>query len=147
ITVDGQVSATGQASMGIYAQSVGDKTSTSPISITVNKGGSVSGGPLFNGNGDVTPALFLDHGGMSAATANSVVNAGTLTSVGQERGTAIFGNYGYTMVKNSGLIVGSIKLGNNGGSGQVSNTGTIRSGSSLDLGGGTLVNNGILEVG
>jgi hypothetical protein len=147
ITIDGTVQATGQASMGIYAQSVGDKNSSSPISITVDSGGLVSGGPLFNGNGDVTPALYLDHGGMNAATANSVINAGTLTSVGQERGTAIYGNYGYTVVQNSGLIVGSIKLGNNGGSGNVINTGTIRSGSLIDLAGGSLVNNGLLEVG
>ena len=147
ITIDGTVQATGQASMGIYAQSVGDKNSSSPISITVDSGGLVSGGPLFNGNGDTTPALYLDHGGMSPATANSVINAGTLTSVGQERGTAIYGNYGYTVVQNSGLIVGSIKLGNNGGSGNVINTGTIRSGSLIDLAGGSLVNNGLLEVG
>ena len=147
ITIDGTVQATGQASMGIYAQSVGDKTSSSPINITIGTSGLVSGGPLFNGSGDVTPALYLDHGGMNAATANSVINAGTLTSVGQERGTAIFGNYGYTVVQNSGTIVGSIKLGNNGGSGTVINSGVIRSGSAIDLAGGTFTNDGTLEIG
>jgi uncharacterized protein YhjY with autotransporter beta-barrel domain len=147
ITVSGTVSATGQASMGIFAQSVGDRTSTSPITITVNQGGLVSGGPLFNGNGNTTPALYLDHGGMSAATPNVVVNYGTLTSVGQERGTAIFGNYGYTAVQNFGLIVGSINLANNGGTGTVTNNGTIRAGSEIALGGGQMLNNGVLEIG
>jgi hypothetical protein len=142
LTIDGTVQATGQASMGIYAQSVGDKTSTSPITITIGKTGSVSGGPLFNGNGDTTPALYLDHGGMSSATPNQVINHGVLTSMGGTRGTAIYGNYGYVAVDNDGSITGAVKLANNGGSGSLTNRGIINAGT-IALGGGTFTNSGV----
>ncbi len=134
IQVDGVVEATGQASLGIFAQSVGDKTSDSPIAITVGSTGLVSGGPLFNGAGDTTPGIYVDHGGMSAATPNTVTNNGTVTSVGADAGTAVYSNAGYTDVVNNGTMTGAVHLANGGGNGNFINNGTYNGGSSVDVG-------------
>ncbi|MBB3694916.1 autotransporter outer membrane beta-barrel domain-containing protein [Sphingomonas sp. BK580] len=141
VLVDGKVSANGPASRGIFAQSVGDRTSSSPITIIVGSTGSISGGPLVNGSGDPTAAIYLDHGGMTVSSPNRVANRGKITSLGAARGTAIFGDYGTTIVTNSGVIVGSVNLSNNGGSGSLENTGIIEA-STIRLGGGSFENAG-----
>jgi hypothetical protein len=150
VTINGTVEATGEASLGIFAQSEGDKTSTSPIKITVGSTGTVSGGPLFNGNGDITPAIYIDHGGMTAATPNIVTNSGTLTWVGgvnnDPSGTAVYSSSGYTEVVNNvgATITGAINLANNGGGGCLTNNGTIHTNSVL--GTCATVNNGVMDI-
>jgi hypothetical protein len=150
VTINGTVEATGQASLGIFAQSEGDKTSTSPIKITVGSTGTVSGGPLFNGNGDITPAIYIDHGGLTAATPNVVTNSGTLTWVGgpsgDPSGTAVYSSSGYTeVINNAGAtITGAIHLVNNGGGGCLTNNGTIHT--SSIVGTCATVNNGVMDI-
>ena len=151
VTINGTVEATGQASLGIFAQSEGDKTSTSPIKITVGSTGTVSGGPLFNGNGDITPAIYIDHGGLTAATPNVVTNSGTLTWVGgangDPSGTAVYSSSGYTQVINEAerdAITGAIHLANNGGGGCLTNNGTVHTNSVV--GTCATVNNGVMDI-
>ena len=151
ITVNGTVEASGQASMGIFAQSEGDSSSTSPIKITVSNTGVVSGGPLFNGNGNITPAIYVDHGGMSAATPNVVTNSGLLTwngagSSNDPSGTAVYSASGYTQVINNagGTIVGAINLTNNNGGGCLTNNGTVYTNSVV--GSCVTVNNGVMDI-
>ena len=150
VTINGTVEATGNASLGIFAQSEGDKTSTSPIKITVGSTGTVSGGPLFNGNGDITPAIYIDHGGLTAATPNVVTNSGTLTWVGgasgDPSGTAVYSSSGYTQVINEAgaTITGAIHLANNGGGGCLTNNGTIHTNSVV--GTCATVNNGVMDI-
>jgi hypothetical protein len=150
VTINGTVEVTGNASLGIFAQSEGDKTSTSPIKITVGTTGTVSGGPLFNGNGDITPAIYIDHGGLTAATPNVVTNSGTLTWVGgasgDPSGTAVYSSSGYTQVINNAgaTITGAIHLANNGGGGCLTNNGTIHTNSVV--GTCATVNNGVMDI-
>lgn len=152
ISVEGAVAAAGEASMGIYAQSQGGYQGTgAPISITVAKGGSVSGGPLFNNDdaGNVTPAIFIDTGSKLASQANTVTNHGTLTTLGGAQGTAVWSQGGITNVSSDGNLTGQVLLDNDGGSGTLSNGvgGVFTMGKAVSLGGGQFSNAGTLVLG
>lgn len=152
ITVDGTVAASGEASMGIYAQSQGGhQGSGAPISVTVNTGGSVSGGPLFNNNdaGNVTPAIFIDTGSTLATAPNLVTNHGTLTTLGAAQGTAVWSQGGITHVTSDGSLTGQVLLDNGGGSGSFNNAvgGVFTMGKAVSLGGGQFSNSGTLNLG
>ncbi len=147
VTINGTVAVWGEASLGIFAQSVGDSTSNSPIKITVGSSGSVQGGGLFNNSGDITPAIYIDHGGKDASTANVVTNNGAIGSIGGVNGTAVYSAYGYTAVINNKDMTGDIHLLNNGGSGCFTNNGNFNAGDQITLGACALTNNGTMSVG
>ncbi|NJC09008.1 hypothetical protein GGQ62_002006 [Polymorphobacter fuscus] len=130
INVDGKITVTGIASNGILAQSLGDATSTAPITVTIGATGNIQAGiatqPQF---GDGTSAgVYIDHGGLTSATPNKVTNNGTLyTYAAATNSVAVWSTGGYTQVFNNGTMGGDILLQNNGGQGCFSN-GTMANG-------------------
>jgi uncharacterized protein YhjY with autotransporter beta-barrel domain len=148
IVVNGTVSATGEASPAIYAQSVGWGGLGSPITITVGQGAKVSGGPLFNNSGDVTPALWVADGSGSSSHPNTVSNSGVLTSVSGVAGTAVLIDQGYTQITNNvgGTIIGNVDVINHG-TGCITNNGSIQPGSKINVGGCSVTNNGSINAG
>ena len=143
----GTVEATSGGSAGIFAQSVGDGSRTSPILITVATGGVVSaGGAFVEGFADGTgAAIYVDHGG-DIAVANQIVNFGTVQAQNFANATAVYSNAGYTMVENYGTMTGNVLLTNGGGSGCFSNYGTFNSGDSVKVGPCGLGNSGTIEI-
>jgi hypothetical protein len=79
--------------------------------------------------------------------ANHLTNGGTLTTVDGIAGMAVLAGAGDETIENSGMIVGSIDLGT--GTNQINNLpgGILKTGSLVDLGGGLLSNDGVLEPG
>jgi len=174
VDVSGQVLAAGAASAGIFAESVGQVTSTNPtggaaIRVSVGTGATVQGGTDFNPGDGYGAAIYMVGGSTnqdpSSQTNNNVNNLGTITSLGGTgpNGTAIYSTGGWTSIYNQagGTITGSISLDNGGGGGacqmgvsctggSVTNLvgGTVNSGAQLRLGAtGTLVNQGTLAIG
>lgn len=146
MSVDGTVSATGSASSAIFAESAGQGASL--ITVTVHQGGFVSGGTDFSVGDGYGAGVYLVGGGTTLATANVVDNSGVITSIRGDVGTAIYGTQGYTTVNNSGSIIGSVNLGNGGGTATIENTGRIVAGSQINLGArGKLDNEGTLAIG
>jgi hypothetical protein len=149
IEVDGTVRAIGTSSAGIYAQSAGMAGSGAPISITVGSGATVSGGVGTAQYGADAPGISVDTGSSSAANPNLVSNTGMITSAGGVNGMAIYSTVGNLAVTNdpTGVIVGNISLNNGGGSGSLTNDGTLLAGQTIRLGtGGTLTNDGTLDI-
>ncbi|CAN0116746.1 unnamed protein product, partial [Phaeothamnion confervicola] len=128
VTVNKAVAATGTGASGVVMHSSAD-----PI-LNVGSSGSVLGGPggvaaLFDG-----PINVLNNSGtVSGATAGDL---------------AVQSVSGDTTVNNSGTLFGNFTLAA-GGTNLVNNMGTgrILAGSSLDLGGGVLQNDGVLQNG
>jgi hypothetical protein len=96
VSLTGTIAALGKSAYGIYAQS-GGGSGNGVISVTVNAGGSVTGGS-GNGAGVV----------VSGGTANTITNSGTITALS---GNAIVGGSGADTVTNYGSIVGNVDLG------------------------------------
>ncbi|WP_270933923.1 autotransporter outer membrane beta-barrel domain-containing protein [Falsiroseomonas oryzae] len=146
VSVSGSVSASGDGASGIFANSFAGDGGSGPMNITVLADGSVSGG-----SGNAAAIRLVD------GSANTVTNAGTITSVGGTSGVALradrsvadpFGTV-VTTVTNTGLIVGQMEAGD-GARISVANQpgGTLATGPRLILGaGGMLRNAGTLEVG
>ena len=169
VTVDvgGTVSATGIGSPAIFAESTGQGGSGAAIAVTVgsstNSTAIVSGGTDTSTGDGSGAGIYIVDGGASAAAGNSVDNYGTITSANGVTGTAIYSTGGYTTVTNEsgGTITGAITLNGTGSctgsadcsgqsdladnKGNIINDGLIRS-PSIDLGNGTLVNAGMLDV-
>ncbi len=145
--IQGRLQATGGGSAGLFAQSVGDGSSTSPIDVTVGDNGVIAaGGALVEGFADGTgSAIYLDHGGTSA-NPNQVANFGTVQAMNFANATAVYSTGGYTAVENYGTMTGNVLLTNGGGSGCFSNYGTFNSGSSVTVGACGLVNSGVMNV-
>lgn len=156
VTVSGKVSAAGKASPGIYAQSSqagGASFGGSPILITINQGGTVSGGVDYYQGGDGTGAAIQVFEGMfsdqPSIPTNLIANNGTITSVNGIGGSAVvsYGNTTYVHNGGTGVINGNILLTAAGGNGWVQNDqgGQINSGPKLGV--VTLRNDGTLDVG
>ena len=124
ITVNGKITVTGLASNGILAQSLGDSTSTSPITVTIGTTGNIQAGLSNQGQfGDGSSAgVYIDHGGLTSATPNKVTNNGTLyTYSSGTNSIAVWSSGGYTQVFNNGTMGGDILQQNNGGQGCFTN--------------------------
>jgi hypothetical protein len=165
VDVLGTVRAFGAASPGIYAQSAGIGGAGTPgsvIHITVGSSGYVSGGTPSN-TPDVSPGIYVDSGSTNPQAPNTISNSGTITSASGVNGTAIYNSVGYLAVTNNsgGVIIGNISLDNGGGGGagpsttstqvgggSLVNSGLIQAGTSIRLGtGGTLTNLGVINIG
>ncbi len=175
VLVAGQVLASGAASPGIFAESVGQVTSTNPtggaaVRIDVLPGGIVQGGTDFNPGDGYGAGIYIVGGSTNqnptTQTNNNINNQGTITSLGGTGayGTAIYSTGGWTSVYNQagGTITGSISLDNGSGGGAceigvtcavggtVTNHAgaTINSGAVVSLGStGTLTNHGTINIG
>ena len=157
ITVNGTLQATGAGSGGIFAQSEGDKTSQSPINITVGSTGKIIVG---QNNVDTAPngesaAIYVDHGGMTitngneiTSTQNTVTNNGLIQAYGSKtNAVAVYSTGGNTTVINNGTMAGDVLLTNGGGSGCFTNNGTFVAGDSVTVGSCGVTNTGTIDVG
>jgi hypothetical protein len=172
VDVSGQVLAAGAASPGIFAESVGQVTSTNPtggaaVRINVGTGGTVQGGTDFHAGDGYGAAIYIVGGSTnqnpSSQTNNNINNQGTITSLGGTglNGTAIYSTGGWTSVYNQpgGSITGSIDLAGGGAcfyitcanvGGSLTNQagGTVNTGALMRLGStGTLSNAGTINIG
>jgi hypothetical protein len=150
VIVNGTIQATGQGSAGIFAQSEGDSSSNSPISIAVGSTGRIVVGQsdVPTGANGTSAAIYIDHGGMDAAHANTVTNDGLVQTYGSvTNAVAVYSNAGYTSVTNNGTMEGDVLLTNNGGTGCFTNNGTFGSGDSVTVGACGLTNTGTINVG
>lgn len=146
ITNAGSVQTTGVGSIGILAQSSGNREYMSQIQVAITGSGSVIGGAGPRAAG------ILVSGGDAAnnrhgSTPNTItVDAGaSVTTVDGVRGRAILADSGLTNVINRGTITGSIDLGSTPGT--VTNFGTIHAGKVLTTSSGTFTNEGTLVLG
>jgi hypothetical protein len=150
VVVEGTVQATGQGSAGIVAQSMGDSTSNSPITITIGQTGKVIVG---QSNVPTSPfgesaAIYINHGGMDEAHANEVVNNGLVQTYGSvSNSVAVFNSAGFTEVINNGTMEGDVLLTNAGGSGCFTNNGTFGSGDAVTVGSCGVTNAGVMNIG
>ena len=142
------VSATGQSSAGIYAESAGQGRVSAPIAIQLGSGAKVSGGSAIYSDGSDAPGIMVDSGSITSTAPNMVDNSGTITSAGGTSGMSILNRVGYLAVTNepTGVIVGNIDLTAAGGNGTIDNMGTITAGQTIALGSGTLNNAGTLDL-
>ncbi|QYZ70000.1 autotransporter outer membrane beta-barrel domain-containing protein [Neotabrizicola shimadae] len=149
VTVNGAVDAQGPFSPGILAQSTGGADnggigSGDRISVTVggpaNSAASVWGG---EGGGDVAAAVYFANGG-TANSPNQLINYGTIATHDNQTGTAVFGDGLYFEGTNWGSITGNLHLAH----GDITNegSGSLHPYSEIDLGGGELVNKGVLDL-
>uniref|UniRef100_UPI00097BDCCA autotransporter outer membrane beta-barrel domain-containing protein n=2 Tax=Variovorax sp. KK3 TaxID=1855728 RepID=UPI00097BDCCA len=152
IVVGGTVSALGQASPGIYAESSGKGGAGTPgsiVDVTVEPGGKVSGGTDFSAGDGSGAAVQVMNGSTSSDTAsmNAVINLGTLTSVDGVAGTAVIGTNGNTYVHNlfGALMDGSVDVTAGTGKGYVLNNGTWNTGSTVAA--VSTRNDGVLDIG
>jgi hypothetical protein len=143
----------GPGSIGMIAQSSGNSSYTSKITVTI--GGVVIGGTNIGSTGGVGAAGILLSGGAGAnsTAANTVtVNlGGAVGTMDGVHGTAISAGDGVTNVLNSGTIAGSINLNDQTGfAGRTPGTITNNPGGVLDSGAtlvaSTLTNNGTLNL-
>ncbi len=139
----GSIYTSGAGSIAIIAQSSGNSSYMSPISITIGasvEGGSgtgaagimVSGGEATNNGHGYTPNTITVNAGGAVSTQNGT------------NGNAIIANSGVTNVINNGAIVGSVDLGSTPG--DFTNNGTWNSGSGATVASSTLTNNGVINV-
>lgn len=129
VTLTGTVAAPGTGAYGIYAQS-GGGSGNQAVSVTVNTGGSVTGGGS-SGAGVV----------VSGGTVNTVTNHGSIVSVSGVAGRAIVGDAGSDTVHNHGTVTGTVELGS--GTNAFNNRvgGVFNAGSVVTLGSGNLLSN------
>jgi hypothetical protein len=144
VSVNSSVTATGDSASGIFANSSSGGTNGT-ITITIGSGATVSGG-----TGNAAGIRLID------GSANTITNAGLITSVGGDDGVAIrvdrsAGAFSTvtTTVTNTGTIIGE-HLGGPHTTLNVNNppTGTLVTGPRMILGdGGRLTNHGLMEIG
>jgi hypothetical protein len=150
VNVNGTIETTGQGSAGIMAQSMGDSTSNSPISVTVG-----SSGKIIVGQSDVptspygaSAGIYINHGGLDSAHANTVTNNGLVQTYGSDtNAVAVYNSAGYTAVTNNGSMAGDVLLTNDGGSGCFTNNGNFYSGDAVTVGNCAVTNTGTIQVG
>jgi hypothetical protein len=171
VNVSGQVLATGAASPGIFAESVGQGATANPtggaaIRINVGPGAVVQGGPNFNANDNYGAAIYIVGGStnqdVTTGLNNNINNQGNITSAGTGAfATAIYSTGGWTSVYNQsgGSITGSVDLAGGGScplngcpaaGGSLTNLegGTLTTGPLMSLGAtGMLANQGTLNIG
>jgi hypothetical protein len=161
VNVFSNVVAGGTSSPGIFAESTGsdgvpgDGGSNDTIAVTVFAGGVVSGGR--DGKPGDAAGIYLVNGSGDAGINNvvAVQAGGTVTSLGGTTGTAIFstGN-GFTQVMNAGVIIGNVILSSGtctgtgcpGTPAMVNLGGGVLQAAAVQLGGGTLINAGIVDL-
>jgi len=133
VSLTGTVEALGKRAYGIHAQS-GGGSGNGAISVTVNPGGSVTGGS------DTGAGVVLAGG-----TANTITNRGTIAALSNN---AIVGGSGADTVANYGSIIGNVDLGA-GGNGFDNHAGAaLTSLATIALGTGrTFTNDGSLSPG
>jgi hypothetical protein len=152
-TINGTVQATGQGSAGIMAQSQGDSTSNSPITITVG-----STGKVIVGQASVPTSLYgesagiyINHGGLDAGHANVVTNNGQILTYGSvTNSVAVYNSAGYTQVYNNtgATMAGDVLLTNDGGSGCFTNASgaTFNAGDQVTVGACGVTNAGTINI-
>ena len=153
-TINGTVQATGQGSAGILAQSQGDSTSNSPISITVGSTGKVIVGQAdvpTSGYGE-SAGIYINHGGVDSSHPNVVTNNGQILTYGSvTNSVAVYSSAGYTQVYNNAgaTMAGDVLLTNDGGSGCFTNASgaTFYAGDQVTVGTCGVTNAGTINVG
>ena len=135
ITLDGDLSANGVDSNGIYLQSKG-ADGNGDISISVT-------GMVQGGSGDSAGVRILD-----GATNTLDITGGAVTTLNGIDGTAVYATDGNDTINNdAGVITGSVELGT--GLNSFNNLGDslFNAGATADLGGGAFSNAGIFSPG
>jgi hypothetical protein len=134
ITLDGELSANGVDSNGIFLQSKG-ADGNGDITVSVNS-------LVYGGSGDSAGVRILD-----GATNTLNINGGTVTTLDGVDGTAIVATGGNETINNNGTVTGSVELG--AGTNSFNNLGgsLFNSGVIADLGGGGFSNDGIFSPG
>ena len=109
VTVNGKVQTTGQGSSAVYVNADGGSASISPVTVTVNSGGSVIGqaggigGTGITINSSATTNIINNHGviaGLANSDGGDVSNSHAIKSTGT----------GAVTVNNSGYLSGSVYL-------------------------------------
>ena len=135
----GTISATGDGSVGIFAQSTSrlEPGLISLAQISVSVAGSVTGDAA---------GIVLSGGSMDPGLANliTIQSGGSVTTTGGVDGIAIQTSDGYTNLVNDGTITGSVDLGATPGT--IANNGTMNLGSTVVTSVGTFTNNGTISV-
>jgi hypothetical protein len=143
VTIDfaGNLTATGEDAHGILAQS-GGADGAGDITVNIAQGSLVSGGKKGMTN-NAAGVMFMD------GAANRLTNSGTITSVaGSDRVAVAHTGIGTVTVENNGTIDGRVLLGTGAGANRLFNRigGAVQA-DLIDLGGGVLVNDGVLYPG
>lgn len=141
------ISASGSGSVGIIAQSTGNNSYMSPISIAIN--GSVNGGTGSDAAAIIVSGGGATNNGHGFAPNTITVNAGGSVGTGNgASGNAIFSYAGYTNVINNagGTITGAINLGASPGDFTNSGTWNVGSGTTNVFATNTVTNNGVIHV-
>ncbi len=156
VMVDGAVTTTGYASVGVFAQSTGGADNGGvgtghAINVTVGSSGSITVGQAdqptpYTGDGS---AIYIANGGTTAGSNyNTVTNNGTVQTYGTERNAvAVYSTGGYTEVINNGTMNGDVLLTNGNGSGCFSNAGNYGGGDTVTVGACPVTNTGTIEAG
>ena len=133
LTVNANVLSTGAGSTALVAQSAGG-TGAAPITLNI--------GPVAIEGGAGGHAVSLLGG-----TNNTVTNGGTLTTADGKTGVVIYASGGNNTITNSGTIIGSVDLGS--GNNSLTNVagGVFLAGPIVNLGSGTLTEQGIISPG
>ncbi|MCI5075492.1 autotransporter domain-containing protein [Oricola sp.] len=132
ITLNGDISVTGENADGVRTRGTADTTATVTI----------AGGSILGGTGESGTAV--EFRGPSGSTGILNVDAGSIAALS---GVAVRGLDGSETINNAGTITGSILLG--GGVNSFNNLagGRFNSGVTVDLGGGVLRNSGTIAPG
>ena len=147
--INGTVFATNIGSAGVFAQSMGDSESNSPITVTIGTTGKVVVGEASTVTAPygASAAIYISHGGVDAAHANVVTNNGLVEALGMPAApAAVYSSAGFTNVLNTGMMTGDVLLANDGGTGNFLNTGTYVSGNQIAVGTGVVTNGGTFIV-
>jgi hypothetical protein len=136
----GNLIATGDGSYGLVAQSAGTDGAGN---MTLNIHNPAMGSPsvILGGAGEGAGVLMMGGGD------NRLTNDGAIGSVLGINGYAIRSTTGNDTIDNNGLMIGSLALG--GGINSVTNRAGAQFdfGATIDLGGGTFVNRGLIGAG
>ena len=156
VTVNGTITTTGFASMGVFAQSTGGADNGGSgtghaIDVTVGASGSITVGQPNQAtpySGDGAAIYIANGGGTDSGNVNTVTNNGTIQTYGTVRNAvAVYSTGGYTEVFNNGTLNGDVLLTNGGGSGCFTNNGNYGGGDQVTVGGCTATNTGTIEAG
>ncbi|MBT8110979.1 MAG: autotransporter outer membrane beta-barrel domain-containing protein [Gammaproteobacteria bacterium] len=135
ITLNGQLTATGANSNGLFLQSKGADGNGD---ITVNI---VDVDGLVMGGSGSSAGIFLADG-----VNNSITNYGLVGSAAGVSGNAVISTYGNDRVENHGTVIGNVDLA--AGNNYFVNYGLVKSGSNFYMGAGNrLLNEGNFSIG